>query len=40
MQNLLRRGGTDYARFFIPADRWADVGKAMGRGPVGAGGLP
>jgi integrase len=30
MQNILRRGGTYYARLFIPADRWADVGKARG----------
>ena len=29
MQNLLRRGATYYARLFIPADRWSDVGKAM-----------
>jgi integrase len=30
MQNLLRRGATYYARLFIPSDRWADVGKAVG----------
>lgn len=30
MQNLLRRGNTWFARLFIPNDRWADVGKAMG----------
>ena len=35
MQNLLRRGGTYHARFFIPADRSADMGKAMVRGPLG-----
>ena len=30
MQNLIRRGATWYGRIFIPKDRWADVGKAMG----------
>jgi integrase len=30
MQNLIRRGATFYGRLFIPQDRWADVGKAMG----------
>jgi hypothetical protein len=30
MTNLLRRGGTYYARLFLPAERWADVGRAMG----------
>lgn len=29
-QNILRRGATYHARLFIPADRWADVGKARG----------
>jgi integrase len=30
MQNLIRRTNTWYARFFIPKERWVDVGKAMG----------
>ncbi len=30
MQNLLRRGNAWFARLFIPQDRWANVGKAMG----------
>jgi integrase len=30
MQNLIRRSNTWYARFFVPKERWADVGKAMG----------
>ena len=29
MQNLIRRGNTWFARFFIPRDRWADAGKAL-----------
>lgn len=28
MQNLVRRGNTWFARFFVPKDRWADAGKA------------
>lgn len=30
MANLLRRGHTWFARLHIPADRWADVGRALG----------
>lgn len=30
MQSLIRRGLTFYARYYVPRERWADVGKAMG----------
>ena len=29
MQNLIRRGNTLFARFFIPRDRWEDAGHAL-----------